>query len=75
MFLPILLFEIKYRLRRPATWIYFGLLFLMAFLLVTAAGGGFGTGVSISLGGDGQTVKINSPFSDVICCIINVFVF
>ena len=63
MFLPILLFELKYRLRRPATWIYFLLLLLMAFLLVTAAGGGFGTGVSISLGGDGQTVKINSPFS------------
>jgi hypothetical protein len=35
----------------------------MAFLLVTLAGGGFGTGVSVSLGGDGQSVKINSPFS------------
>ncbi len=63
MFLPILLFELKYRLRRPATWIYFFLLFLMAFLLVTAAGGGFGAGVNMRLGGDGQTVKINSPFS------------
>jgi len=63
MFLPILLFELKYRLKRPATWIYFLLLALMAFLLVTLAGGGFGTGVSISLGGDGQSVKINSPFS------------
>ena len=74
MFLPILLFEIRYRLRRPATWIYFGLLFLMAFLLVTAAGGGFGTGVSISIGGDGQTVKINSPFSvSIIVAIISVF--
>ncbi|HEX8655897.1 MAG TPA: hypothetical protein VF690_00095 [Hymenobacter sp.] len=43
MFLPILLFELKYRLKRPATWIYLLLLMLMAFLLVTAAGGGFGT--------------------------------
>jgi len=30
---------------------------------VTAAGGGFGTGVSVSLGGDGQAVKVNAPFS------------
>ncbi|AMR27337.1 hypothetical protein A0257_09685 [Hymenobacter psoromatis] len=63
MFLPIFLFELKYRLRRPATWIYFLLLALLAGLLVTAAGGGFGTGVGVSLGGDGQAVKVNAPFS------------
>ena len=74
MFLAILLFELKYRLKRPATWIYFLLLFLMAFLLVTAAGGGFGTGMNISIGGDGQTVKINSPFSlNIITTILSVF--
>ncbi|MGI4873680.1 MAG: M1 family aminopeptidase [Janthinobacterium lividum] len=63
MFLPIFLFELKYRLRRPATWIYFVLLLLFAGLLVTAAGGGFGTGVNVSLGGDGQAVKVNAPYS------------
>ncbi|GAB3862109.1 M1 family aminopeptidase [Hymenobacter terrigena] len=74
MFLSILLFELKYRLKRPATWIYFLLLFLMAFLLVTAAGGGFGTGVHVSLGGDGQAVKINAPFSlNIITTILSVF--
>ena len=74
MFFPILLFELKYRLRRPATWIYFFLLFLMAFLLVTAAGGGFGTGVKVALGGDGQTVKINAPFSlNIITAVLSVF--
>jgi hypothetical protein len=74
MFLPILLFELKYRLKRPATWIYFFLLFLMSFLLVTAAGGGFGTGVNISLGGDGQTVKINAPYSlNIITAVLSVF--
>ncbi|MBU6123163.1 ABC transporter permease/M1 family aminopeptidase [Hymenobacter siberiensis] len=74
MFLPILLFELKYRLRRPATWIYFLLLFAMAFLLVTAAGGGFGTGVKVALGGDGQTVKINAPFSlNIITAVLSVF--
>ncbi|MFD1468703.1 M1 family aminopeptidase [Hymenobacter caeli] len=74
MFLPILFFEINYRLRRPATWIYFLLLFLMAFLLVTAAGGGFGAGVKIAIGGDGQSVKINSPFSlNIITAVLSVF--
>ena len=32
MFLKIFLFEIKYRLKRPATWAYFGILFLFAFV-------------------------------------------
>ncbi|WP_375417965.1 M1 family aminopeptidase [uncultured Hymenobacter sp.] len=74
MFLPILLFELKYRLKRPATWIYFALLFLMAFLLVTAAGGGFGTGVNVSLGGDGQAVKVNAPYSVAITvAVLSVF--
>ena len=63
MFASIFLFELRYRLRRPATWIYFGLLALMAALLVLAAGGAFGTGVNVGLGSDGQTVKINAPYS------------
>src|SRR6478609_5487844 len=32
MFLKIFLFEIKYRLKRPATWAYFAILFLFAFI-------------------------------------------
>ena len=73
MFFPILLFELKYRLRRPATWIYFLLLALMAGLLVSAAGGAFGGGITVSLGGDGQVVKINAPFSlSLIISTINV---
>ncbi|GAB3229568.1 M1 family aminopeptidase [Hymenobacter seoulensis] len=59
MFLPIFLFELKYRFRRPATWIYFGLFLLMAFLLVTAAGGGL-PGSSVSIGGNAN-VKLNAP--------------
>ncbi|WP_022824392.1 ABC transporter permease/M1 family aminopeptidase [Hymenobacter norwichensis] len=74
MFLAIFLFELKYRLKRPATWIYFIILFLMAFLLVTAAGGGFGAGVNVSIGGDGQAVKINAPFSVTITvAVLSVF--
>lgn len=63
MFLPIFLFELKYRIRRPATWIYFILLTLMSGLLVAAAGGIFGSGTNVSLGGDGGRVHINSPHS------------
>lgn len=74
MFFPILLFELRYRLQRPATWIYFLLLLLMAFLLVTAAGGGFGTGVGISLGGDGQAVKVNAPYSlNIVTGVLSIF--
>ena len=74
MFSAIFLFELKYRLQRPATWIYFGLMFLLAFLLVTAAGGGFGSGVKFALGGDGQAVKYNSPYSlTIIFSILSVF--
>ena len=74
MFLPIFLFELKYRLRRPATWIYFLVLALLSGLLVALAGGAFGSGIKISLGGDGQTVKINSPFSlSLVVSTISVF--
>ena len=41
MFSEIFLFELKYRLRRPATYIYFGLLFLLGFLFMNIMGGAF----------------------------------
>ena len=63
MFLPIFLFELKYRVRRPATWIYFGLLVVMGALLTSAAGGIFGAGTNVSIGGDGGHVRVNSPYS------------
>lgn len=34
MFLDIFIFELKYRFSRPATYIYFGMLFLVAMLLI-----------------------------------------
>lgn len=60
MFSEIFLFELRYRLRRPATWIYFGLFLLMAFLLMLAAGGAF-PGGAISFGGNSPNVKANAP--------------
>ncbi len=74
MFFPIFLFELKYRLRQPTTWIYVGVLLLMGYLLVGLAGGLFSSGVQIGLGGDGQADKINSPFSiGIMVTIISVF--
>ncbi|MEM7551365.1 MAG: M1 family aminopeptidase [Bacteroidota bacterium] len=46
-------FELKYRATRPATYIYFGLLFLMAFLLVV-------TDAQIAVGATGK-IKDNAP--------------
>ncbi len=60
MFLPIFLFEIRYRLRRPATWIYFSLFFLLAFILMLGAAGAFGNG-SVVLGGNTPNVHANAP--------------
>ena len=60
MFLPIFLFEIRYRLRRPATWIYFGLFLLLSFLLMLAAAGAFGNGALV-IGGNTPNVHANAP--------------
>lgn len=50
MFKEIFLFEIKYRLKRPATWAYFGILLLF--------------GLIVAIGGNGpasEKVFVNSP--------------
>jgi ABC-2 type transport system permease protein len=52
MFWPILIFELRYHLRRPVTWLYVAILFLLA----------FGTMASEAYGGSGLgLVKKNSP--------------
>lgn len=65
MFFRIFLFEIRYRLKRPATYIYFGLFFLFAFIIALAAGGAFNDS-SFSIGGSGGKILINSPYSTFI---------
>ncbi|WP_162056283.1 M1 family aminopeptidase [Pontibacter pamirensis] len=61
MFKEILSFEVRYRLKRPATYIYFGLQFLMAFLVMLNLGGAFGN--SFILGdASGGKVYANSPY-------------
>ncbi|WP_439880349.1 M1 family aminopeptidase [Pontibacter sp. MBLB2868] len=61
MFKEIFLFELKYRLKRPATYIYFGLLFLMAFLAMLGLAGAFGGNIIIGDASGGK-VYANSPY-------------
>lgn len=54
MFWRIFLFEIKYRLSRPATYIYFGLFLALSILMLTVEG--------ISIGMIPATANKNAPF-------------
>ncbi len=62
MLLPILIFEIRYRLKRPATYIYFGIMFLIALLYGNIMGGGFGVEQAALLTGGGKNLA-NSPYN------------
>lgn len=66
MLIKVLLFELRYRLNRPATYIYFGLLFFIAFLFIA-------TDV-VSIGGGQGNVTINSPYTiNQAIVILNLF--
>jgi len=66
MLLNIILFELRYRLNRPATYIYFGILFLLSFLFIT-------TDV-VQIGGSSGNVFRNSPFTiNKTVLILNLF--
>ncbi|GAB4236653.1 MAG: M1 family aminopeptidase [Ekhidna sp.] len=53
MWFKILKFELEYRKKRPATYIYFAILFLMAFLAMSTD--------AIQIGGGAGLVKENAP--------------
>ncbi|MCB9703713.1 MAG: ABC transporter permease [Myxococcales bacterium] len=53
MILEIVRFELRYHLRRPVTWIYFGVLALLAF--------GFMSTDAVHIGGASSRVNDNSP--------------
>ncbi|NOU58447.1 ABC transporter permease/M1 family aminopeptidase [Marinifilum caeruleilacunae] len=59
MFYEIFRFEIKRALHRPAIYIYWCILFLIAFAIMNAAGGALKS-INIRMAGD--SVYINSPF-------------
>ncbi len=62
MWLKILIFELQYRSKRPATYIYFGILFLMSFLAIS-------TDV-VRIGGATGLVKENAPATIAIMMVI-----
>jgi ABC-2 type transport system permease protein len=61
MLKEIFLFELTYRLKRPVTWVYTGILFSLAFALMALMGADLES-VSVEMGGSGGIVFINSPF-------------
>ncbi len=63
MFKEIFLFEIKYRIKRPATWAYFGILLIF--------------GLIVSIGGNGpasEKVFVNSPVA-IATMLVTISIF
>lgn len=60
MFTEIFLFELKYRIKRPATWIYFGVFLGLGFLMMYATAGK-NDAVSVAFG-DSSRVLANAPY-------------
>lgn len=68
MFKEIIRFEFFYRKNRPATYIYFGILFLLCFAAVTSK--------FVTIGGiAGGQIKENSPYNLAFMTIIMTFFF
>jgi ABC-2 type transport system permease protein len=66
MFLNILSFELKYRLKRPATYVYFFIFFFMTFLAVYSK--------HVGIGGEGGLVNKNSPYTvNIVVMIMTIF--
>src|SRR6266542_2402870 len=61
MFAAIARFELQSRLRRASTWVYFGVLFALAFLFMNAAGGAF-PGATVTFGTRGKAL-VNGPLA------------
>lgn len=72
MFAQIALYELKYRFTRLSTHIYFGIFFVLAFLLGLAVSGVFESFDAAVMGAGGNT-KANSPF--IVMGMISSFSF
>jgi len=62
MFRAIFLFELKYRFRRPATYIYFAIILIIGLLYGGIMGGAFGAQGAGMLTGGGRNLA-NSPYN------------
>ena len=63
-FLGVARFEIRLLMRRISTWVYFGIFFLLAVLMVHLAGGAWDS-VQVAFGGSGGNIHVNSPYAIV----------
>ena len=65
-------FEVRQRLRRLSTWIYFGVFFALGVVLALAAGGAF-AGAAVNFGG-GTKVWVNAPYAiHMVATLIGLF--
>lgn len=62
MFQAIFKFEIKYRLNRPATYLYFTIFALVGLLYGAIMGGAFGSEIAVVITGGGKNLA-NSPYN------------
>jgi ABC-2 type transport system permease protein len=74
MFYEIYKFELRSRMKRLSTYIFFGVFFLITFLLIAALGGAMkGVSVSVSEGGKGN-VFANAPYVlHILISVIGLF--
>ncbi len=70
MFIQLILFELKTAFRSKVTYIYFLIMFSLAFLFINAIGGAFPS-LQIQIAGD--NIKLNSPM--VIDLVLSLFSF
>lgn len=71
-YLAIVQWEVRYYLRRISTWVYFGIFFWLAFMMMLAAGGAFNE-VNVALGSGGK-VFANAPFAlSAVMPILSIF--
>jgi ABC-type transport system involved in multi-copper enzyme maturation permease subunit len=69
----ILRFELRYYFRRVSTYLYFGIFFAFAFLMINAIGGAWES-VNMAVGGSSGTVRVNSPYVlTVIAGVVGLF--
>ncbi|GAB4407106.1 MAG: M1 family aminopeptidase [Bacteroidia bacterium] len=61
MFGHMLRFELRYRLRRPATWVYLGVMVLIGLLYGSLLGGALGPEAQIALS-QGQRLQADAPY-------------
>lgn len=67
MFAEVFLFELKYRMARPATYVYFLIIFIFSFFLVTSP--------TLTITGAGGQTAFNAPYVITLITVVLSFAF